>query len=67
MTSRSYAKEGLVDSHAYIKEGLVEKGGVNPPQSQIPHRPPAPPAMVPQGPQPAAPASSDGQQQQADS
>lgn len=50
-----------------VKEGLVEKGGVNPSQSQIPDRPPAPPPMLPQSSQPVAPASSDGQGQKADS
>jgi hypothetical protein len=53
--------------NANIKQALVEKGGVNPPQSQIPHRPPPPPPMAPQVPQPTVPANPEGQGHQSDS
>jgi hypothetical protein len=60
------SNDGL-STNANIKQALVDKGGVNPPHSQIPHRPPPPPPMVPQVPQPIAPSSSQGQGHQADS
>ena len=46
---RRMANDGYSNSHRTptLSEGYVRKGGVNPPNSQIQTRPPAPPAMRP--------------------